>query len=483
MLLSFLVELAQAMRGHGMSVVPAQIMDAARYILLSEDLYPDSSLQDSLKPIFMTKIEEEDAYDRAWKSLSLSTPDSQKKKDFIFYNIFKKEDAAFIPIVKEKGSLSSGIDWQPWKEFQKYTRNKNEETKNSFEQAVMNSLAHGHNLDNWEKAIESHLYGNFVQGTYSQELEKTMEEALEFRKEFSLLKRRWNKVMNLQEQFLDSHVKNTIEGDKIGQKRSLRPQFIEGYRANILRWGDSHLFMKDMEDLQKQDLDYLQEPIRQMAERLRVRLEAKKKRAGEKIDIKKTIRIARKTFGEPVKLIRHCPKRKMPRWVVIADISGSVKYATQLFLNFLLELRNVIDEDLRGFVFVSKMKEITHLLKDKSYHGDIEEIRSNCGIDLRGYSDYGDAFAQFENLAQDSINRTTILLILGDARNNKRNPRLDLLESWCLRTRKVLWLNPEVPEKWNQGDSIIGIYAHALNHVYDISTPGKLIDVMENIVI
>ncbi|NUM37486.1 MAG: VWA domain-containing protein [Candidatus Brocadiae bacterium] len=480
MLISFLVELSQALRMQGLEIVPAQILDCARYILLSDDLSPDASMQESLKPILITKVEEEDAYSKAWRALFTPSSEGKKTQNFFLYNILKKEESPSFSFVKEKESLSQGLDWQPWKKFQNFCQNKNSDSKNSFEQAVMNALAHGQTIEEWEKAMEESLFQNFSKNSDTQELEKTLEQALEFRKEFSQMKRKWNKVMSMS---MQSQEEYRSDADRIGEKKSLRPEFIQGYRANVLRWGESSLFMKNMEDMQQQDLNYLQEPIRQMAERLRVRLESRRRKIGGKIDMKKTIRIARKTFGEPVKLVRHCPKRKRPRWVVLADISGSVKYATQLFLTFLSELRNIIDEDLRGFVFVSKMKEITHLLKEKDYHGDIEQIRQNCGIDLRGYSDYGDAFAQFESQAQDAINRTTILLILGDARNNKRNPRLDLLESWCLKTRKVLWLNPEVPEKWDQGDSIMGIYSHALKHVYDISTPGKLIDVMENIVI
>ena len=113
----------------------------------------------------------------------------------------------------------------------------------------------------------------------------------------------------------------------------------------------------------------------------------------------------------------------------------------------------------------------------------IQRIYHQQEINFHGYSDYGRAFQEFDAQASHIVDQKTILLIIGDARNNKRNPRLDLLQKWSTQARKILWFNPDPFVKWDQGDSIIGIYRQAIHHAYEISTPGKLVQAIEQVVL
>jgi uncharacterized protein with von Willebrand factor type A (vWA) domain len=155
----------------------------------------------------------------------------------------------------------------------------------------------------------------------------------------------------------------------------------------------------------------------------------------------------------------------------------------RLFMSFLFELRQVMDEDLRGFVFVSQVHEITEILKEKKYEKMLERIHQEGDIDFRGYSDYGVAFQKFDAMAGDSLGRETVLMILGDARSNRRAPRVDLVRKWAKKAKKVFWFNPDLPYKWNQGDSVVAGYARVVRHIYDVSTPAKLVGAIESIVL
>jgi uncharacterized protein with von Willebrand factor type A (vWA) domain len=59
----------------------------------------------------------------------------------------------------------------------------------------------------------------------------------------------------------------------------------------------------------------------------------------------------------------------------------------------------------------------------------------------------------------------TVLVVLGDARNNRRPPRADLLAAVRARVRRLLWLNPDAPERWDTGDSVIATYAKHVDAV------------------
>jgi len=72
------------------------------------------------------------------------------------------------------------------------------------------------------------------------------------------------------------------------------------------------------------------------------------------------------------------------------------------------------------------------------------------------------------------LGRNTGLLILGDARNNRRPPRADLLQRMHRQVRSVLWLNPEPLERWNTGDSVMASYERHCDAVLAASTPREL---------
>jgi len=467
MLINLLVKLSTYLKDEGVSLAPEQLFVAAKYILLADSLTPDNNLQQSLKPILITRIENEAAYHKAWKRLKKADQTGADK--IALYHLVAAGDK---PLPTEPTSNGSGLEWAPW---QRYGGE-----QHHFENAVRKSLASDDDkaIQNWERAFEAELTDKFV-AQETDSLEDLLAKALAFRKEYSRLKRQWNKTMRA----LTPDTGKDNDQDKIGEKRALRPVFTQGYRANLWRWGNPELFMRPMENIKEKDVLQLQAPIRAMAERLRLRLEGMRKRHAGRVDLRKVIRASHKTFGEPMQLIRVRPKRKPARWVVLSDVSGSVKHATRLFMSFLFELRNVMDDNIRGFTFVSKVQEITDILKETHYETMVDRIYGQDEIDFRGYSDYGVAFQAFDAIAGDSLYRDTVLLIIGDARNNKREERLDLVQKWRNKTRKVIWFNPDLPEKWDQGDSVITAYAQFVNHVYDVSTPGKLVDAIEQVVI
>lgn len=222
MLINLLIKLSSYLKDEDVSIAPEQLFLAAKYILLSDSLTPDNNLQDSLKPILITRIENEAAYYKVWKRL--------KKIDKLeLYNL-----VADKPIKSSNKSNGSGLEWVPW---QRYLGAKQQD----FENAVRNSLAADDDkaIQTWEMAFEAHLTQQFVTQE-TESLEDLLAKALAFRKEFSRIKRQWNKTMR---------AVIPEEKDKIGEKRALRPEFTQGYRANIWRWGDAELFMRPMENL------------------------------------------------------------------------------------------------------------------------------------------------------------------------------------------------------------------------------------------
>jgi uncharacterized protein with von Willebrand factor type A (vWA) domain len=89
-------------------------------------------------------------------------------------------------------------------------------------------------------------------------------------------------------------------------------------------------------------------------------------------------------------------------------------------------------------------------------------------------SDFGRVLQDLVDEQGPSLGADTVLLILGDARNNRRPPRADLLAAARARVRRLLWLNPDPAERWNTGDSVIATYAQHADAVVACGTLAEL---------
>jgi uncharacterized protein with von Willebrand factor type A (vWA) domain len=73
-----------------------------------------------------------------------------------------------------------------------------------------------------------------------------------------------------------------------------------------------------------------------------------------------------------------------------------------------------------------------------------------------------DLRAEYSRLAP-----STLVVILGDARNNRRPPRADLVRALRSRVQQLVWVVPEPRARWNTGDSVLAAYAPWCDAVYE----------------
>lgn len=192
---------------------------------------------------------------------------------------------------------------------------------------------------------------------------------------------------------------------------------------------------------------------RQLADR-------QKSAARRRLDIRGTIRESLSTGGAPVTLRYLPPQPPKPRLLVLADISGSVASFASFALQLTYALRGHFSS-LRSFVFVDGVDEVTDLVgKTRTITETTSRINAERrGIWLDGHSDYGNAFAGFVENHLTELDQRTTVLILGDARNNYRDPRFDALDTLRAHAADVYWLNPERRSLWTDGDSEMARYA------------------------
>ena len=206
--------------------------------------------------------------------------------------------------------------------------------------------------------------------------------------------------------------------------------------------------------------------VTELARRFRAHL-CRRQRATPhgRLDIRRTIRRSMSTGGIPLEPAFRERQPGRPDLVALCDHSHSVATASR-FLLALLAPAHSFFRRVRLFAFVDRPVEISF---------EAGTLIPHDRLDLYARSDFGKALVAFWDQYQPLLNRNTILLILGDARNNRRPPRADVLARMHTAVRQLVWLNPEPPARWNTGDSVMAAYqrhcdalltASTLQHLY-----------------
>jgi hypothetical protein len=193
------------------------------------------------------------------------------------------------------------------------------------------------------------------------------------------------------------------------------------------------------------------------------------------LDVRKTIRRATAHDGVPFDLAFKFKKKDRPKIVVLCDVSGSVARYVAFLLMLLYALHEKV-ADLSAFAFAAHLKDVDETLRNNEFEKAMTAILRMCG----GSTDYGKALSDLmEGESEDVIDRRTTVLILGDARSNYGNPRLDLFRELADRSKRIVWLNPELPALWGYGDSCIFQYrpfCTSLTHCATVADIERAID-------
>jgi uncharacterized protein with von Willebrand factor type A (vWA) domain len=198
------------------------------------------------------------------------------------------------------------------------------------------------------------------------------------------------------------------------------------------------------------DYDEARAALAPLIRRFRIRLGRRLRLARRgRIDFRRTIRAAMQRGGALIDLNFRARRPRHVDLVILADISGSVHYAAQLMLELMVGAR-VCFRRVSSFVYVDHLAE-----------ADFEQghLVMTPALDLYARSDFGRVLGELWERRSGLITRSTIVVIMGDGRNNRLPARADVIREIARISRAVIWLNPEDPARWGTGDSAIKQYA------------------------
>ena len=252
----------------------------------------------------------------------------------------------------------------------------------------------------------------------------------------------------------------------------------DSYRKRLDHLGEIHFA-----SLTQREVETMREVIEQLVRKLKDTFGRRYARQNRGVlDIKKTLRQAAGYQGIPLELFcRHRPLRKS-KIVALCDVSGSVWSAARFMLNMLYSLQECFTQ-VRSFVFVAGLDEVTHVFDDFEINQAIEKILKEADIEYNAATDYGLTFRRFKNDYLDILNKKTTLIIIGDGRTNYGNPEEKILGEMRDRSRRVIWLNPETPYFWYTGDSEMRTYMDYCDEVRPCQNLNQLLDFIHSLVL
>jgi uncharacterized protein with von Willebrand factor type A (vWA) domain len=234
----------------------------------------------------------------------------------------------------------------------------------------------------------------------------------------------------------------------------------------------------NLSQLDRRDVQRMRQLIREMAKKIAERYSRKRYRDRRGVlDTRRTIRKNMVFDGVPFRTIWKRERIDKPRVMALCDVSGSVANVARFLLMFLYSLHDVL-ADLRGYAFSSHLIDVSDILRRENSDDAITKILEAIGF---GSTNYGKSLEDFCGMALRSVNRQTTVIILGDARGNRNEPRVELMGDIFNRAGRVIWLNPEPQPLWGTGDSDMYRYAPFCSQMMTCNTIAQLERVVEEL--
>lgn len=297
-----------------------------------------------------------------------------------------------------------------------------------------------------------------------REVREALQELAELLNQMGMDKKRVENLQKLMQANLRSlqHQLHQYAGERIAENMSQEPPDD----------GLDGLMNRSFSSLSERDMERLRKEVQRIAAALRTRIALRQKRSKNgQLDAKATIRANLKHGSVPIE-IKHREHSLKPRLVVLCDISTSMRFCSELMLSLLYALQDQISKTY-AFAFIDHLEYISPDFESNDARSAVRQVLERMPS---GYynTDLGYSLENFNQQYLDTLDSRTILLIVGDGRNNYNDPRLDLFREMTRRCRRTIWLNPEAPPLWGTGDSDMLRYAPNCDTLLNASNLAEL---------
>jgi uncharacterized protein with von Willebrand factor type A (vWA) domain len=191
----------------------------------------------------------------------------------------------------------------------------------------------------------------------------------------------------------------------------------------------------DLADLERIALRLL----RQMSLRLSRRL--KVDQLGDKLDLRRTVRLNISRGGDPFHLGFRRRKLQQRRLVILLDISGSMNSYSLFLIRYAYVLAKYFKR-VNAFLFSTQLTDITAALRTRHLQDALRAL-SREPTGWSGGTKIGESLREFNLCHNKLLSRNTVFILLSDGWDTGEPQVLaSELSAIRRRVRKVIWLNP-----------------------------------------
>jgi hypothetical protein len=226
-------------------------------------------------------------------------------------------------------------------------------------------------------------------------------------------------------------------------------------------------------------MQVLRREVQRLAAALRTRLALRLRRARNgQLDVKGTLRTNLKYGSVPLEL-KHRSHTLKPKIVVICDISTSMRHVSELMLSLLFAIQSQVSKT-SAFTFIDHLEYISPEFVGRQPGQAVTEVLKR---QPSGYynTDFGSSIEDLIHDHLDKLDMHSTVIIVGDARNNYNDPKLELFRNVSRRSRATIWLNPETKQTWGTGDSDMLRYASLCTRAFQVNNLAQLSDAIDHL--
>ncbi len=294
-------------------------------------------------------------------------------------------------------------------------------------------------------------------------------------------------LKQLKQQGMSAEGNQEIRETVMGNAEALREQVSRFVGQSLLRQAENvprrqridDLMHKPLASLSEAEANELRNHVRRLVARLRSRA-ALRLRRGKRghFDARGTLRHNLRHMGVPIAL-RFKRRVLKPKITMIVDVSTSMRPIAEFMLRMMYEMQDQISK-ARSFAFIGDMHEVSMIFAE---HRPQQAVQLVLQALPPGYynTDLGHSLETFCRDYSDAIDPRTTVIIVGDGRNNFNDPRLDLMQRIKMRSKRIIWFNPEPPIQWGTGDSDMWDYAPFCTAVHHVATLQQLSDAIDSL--
>lgn len=197
-------------------------------------------------------------------------------------------------------------------------------------------------------------------------------------------------------------------------------------------------------DLPAEDVEVVRRLVRQIVLATpvrRTRRTTASSRPGERLDLRRTLRAARRSGGDPVRLVHRRRRLRPRRLVLLCDVSGSMEAYTRIYLSLLQGA--VSGARAEGFVFSTRLTRLTHQLSVRDPDSALA-LAAKAAPDWAGGTRLAGSLRRFlDDHGRRGLARGAVVVVLSDGWAQEE-PELVAEQMARLRrlAHRIVWVNP-----------------------------------------